>query len=62
MTLTGKIRRILRETLSQCYFVLNKSNMERPGFEPGLCREEPATNRLSDGTASVMNGFQVADI
>jgi len=35
----------------QCYFFRHKSYMDRPGREPGLRRERPATNCLSHGTA-----------
>jgi hypothetical protein len=40
-------------SLSQCPFVHHKSHMDRPGIDPGLRGERPATNSLSHGTAII---------
>jgi hypothetical protein len=55
MKLTGKNRSTRGETT--CHFVHHKSHTDRPGTEPGLRRERPATNRLSHGTALLRSYF-----
>jgi len=53
MILTGQRRRTREKTLSHCHYVHHKSNMERPGHEPGLRVQKPVTNRLSHATAKM---------
>jgi hypothetical protein len=43
----GRGTKVLGEDMPQRHFVHHKSNMTRPGFEPG----KPVTNRLSYGVA-----------
>jgi hypothetical protein len=42
---------VLGENRPQLHFVHHKSNMTKPGFEPGRRGGNPTTNRLSYGAA-----------